>query len=87
MLGVLIWETFSLGSQPYGPCENDDDVIEMIINGGKLSCPVLCPDFVWDVAVRCMATAEQDRPSVAAVREVVEARGPILQPMSDIVLT
>ena len=36
--GVVLWEMFSFGKEPYG-LEADKDVIEKLRNGYKLPCP------------------------------------------------
>lgn len=50
--GVLLWETFSYGLQPYCGYSNQD-VIEMVRSHQLLSCPDDCPAWIYTLMLEC----------------------------------
>ena len=73
MFGVLIWEMFSLGTQPYGEYDNDT-AIEQIINGYRLDSPVSCPGSIWEIAEKCTISPGIQRPSISLINELCETK-------------
>lgn len=73
MFGVLIWEIFALGAQPYGEFDSDN-AIEQIIKGHRLESPVTCPGFIWEVSENCTIVPGHQRPTMSVVRELLEAK-------------
>ena len=60
--GVLLWEIFSYGAQPYYGYTNQQ-VIEMIRNKQTLSCPSECPANIYSLMVQCWNEQPQNRPT------------------------
>lgn len=60
--GVLIWEMFSYGLQPY--CGyNNHEVIDMITRGQTLSCPDQCSARVYSLMRECWSGDVSQRPT------------------------
>ncbi|XP_051818346.1 tyrosine-protein kinase transmembrane receptor ROR2 [Antechinus flavipes] len=59
--GVVLWEIFSYGLQPYCGYSNQD-VIEMIRNRQILPCPDDCPAWVYTLMVECWNEFPNRRP-------------------------
>ena len=76
-LGVLLWEIFVLGCQPYFGKSNEQ-VIGGILQGSlSLECPPLCPRSVFQLMLRCW----ERNPSERITSEVVASS---LQNMIDL---
>lgn len=59
--GVLLWETFSYGLQPYCGYSNQD-VIEMVRSHQLLSCPDECPAWIYTLMLECWSEFPARRP-------------------------
>uniref|UniRef100_A0ACB8ER97 Tyrosine-protein kinase transmembrane receptor ror2 n=1 Tax=Sphaerodactylus townsendi TaxID=933632 RepID=A0ACB8ER97_9SAUR len=59
--GVLLWEIFSYGLQPYCGYSNQD-VIEMIRNRQVLPCPDDCPAWIYSLMLECWNEFPNRRP-------------------------
>lgn len=59
--GVLLWETFSYGLQPYCGYSNQD-VIEMVRNHQLLPCPDDCPAWIYTLMLECWSEFPARRP-------------------------
>ena len=60
-LGVLLWEIFSFGYQPYYGRDNEQ-VIGGILQGSlSLECPPLCPRSVFRLMLRCWERNPSER--------------------------
>ena len=60
-LGVLLWEIFSFGYQPYFGRDNEQ-VIGGILQGSlTLECPPLCPRSVFQLMLRCWERNPSER--------------------------
>ncbi|XP_072757201.1 proto-oncogene tyrosine-protein kinase ROS-like isoform X2 [Anoplolepis gracilipes] len=71
--GVVIWEIMSLGEQPY-PAKNNDQVLEYVRSGGKLSKPLNCPLTLYELMQHCWNVAN-DRPNfVFCLNNIVSLR-------------
>ncbi|XP_022250578.1 inactive tyrosine-protein kinase transmembrane receptor ROR1-like [Limulus polyphemus] len=60
--GVVLWETFSYGMQPYYGY-NNQEVIDMIRSRQLLSCPENCPSHIYAMMVECWHENPFCRPS------------------------
>lgn len=60
--GVLVWEMFSYGLQPYCGYSNQE-VLDMITRFQLLSCPDQCPARVYTLMHECWAQDPAGRPS------------------------
>lgn len=59
--GVLLWETFSYGLQPYCGFSNQE-VIEMVRSHQLLPCPDDCPAWIYTLMLECWSEVPARRP-------------------------
>lgn len=59
--GVLLWEIFSYGLQPYCGYSNQD-VIEMVRSHQLLPCPDDCPGWIYTLMLECWSEFPARRP-------------------------
>lgn len=59
--GVLLWETFSYGLQPYCGCSNQE-VVEMVCSLQLLPCPDDCPAWLYGLMLECWSQLPAGRP-------------------------
>lgn len=59
--GVLLWETFSYGLQPYCGCSNQE-VVEMVCSFQLLGCPDDCPPWLYSLMLECWSQPPAARP-------------------------
>lgn len=45
--GVLCWEFFTLGSDPYPGLKADEEFYKKLKNGYRMECPTFCPSFFY----------------------------------------
>ena len=62
--GVVLWEVFSHGAQPYFSLSNEE-VVEYVRNGNVLKHPAGTPTEIYDLMVDCWATNPEDRPTAS----------------------
>ncbi|CAG7732285.1 unnamed protein product [Allacma fusca] len=68
--GVLLWEVFSLGYMPY-PGRGNQDVMQLVTNGGRLEPPTNCPAPVYGIMTQCWHPIPEERPNFATLLERV----------------
>lgn len=59
--GVVVWETFSYGLQPYCGYANQD-VMEMVRGRQVLACPDDCPAWIYTLMLECWSEFPARRP-------------------------
>ena len=59
--GVLLWEIFSFGAQPYGE-DSNAQVVKNIVNMSLLPSPAKCPDEVYTIILACWQRMPNKRP-------------------------
>uniref|UniRef100_K7FQ85 Tyrosine-protein kinase receptor n=1 Tax=Pelodiscus sinensis TaxID=13735 RepID=K7FQ85_PELSI len=69
--GVLVWETLTLGHQPY-PGYSNLDVLHHVRSGGRLELPKNCPDDLWDLMTRCWAQEPLHRPTFCCIQDQLQ---------------
>ena len=57
-----MWELFSRGKVPY-PGLNNEQVMEKVTNGYRMTKPQDCPDEVYDLMMKCWDKNPKNRPS------------------------
>lgn len=62
--GVVLWEIFSYGAQPYYSLSNEE-VVDYVRSGEVLKHPSGTPTEIYDLMVDCWATDPDDRPTAA----------------------
>jgi len=75
--GIVLWELFSSGAQPYYTLSNEE-VVEYVTNEKVLRCPVDCPSELYDLMLDCWATNPDDRPTAADVCQGLQNWSPQL---------
>ena len=60
--GVLLWEMFSYGTQPYHR-QTSPEVIEMIRDRQLLPCPNNCPKRIYALMCSCWEEISDQRPT------------------------
>jgi receptor tyrosine kinase-like orphan receptor 1 len=60
--GVLLWEIFSYGIQPYYG-QTNPEVIEMIRDRKLLKCPINCPKRIYLLMCSCWEELGDQRPT------------------------
>ncbi|XP_064483711.1 tyrosine-protein kinase transmembrane receptor Ror-like [Ornithodoros turicata] len=58
--GVVLWEIFTFGKQPYYGHSNEE-VVKLILQGILLSPPEECPSFICSIMAACWKTEPRDR--------------------------
>lgn len=69
--GVLCWEVMTMGQQPY-PARSNLEVLSYVKSGGRLSCPVDCPEELYQLMLKCWSERKEDRPSFRYCLDVVQ---------------
>lgn len=62
--GVVLWEIFSFGIQPYCSLTNEE-VVQHVRDGNVLSCPDGCPQELYDLILDCWTMEPSERPTAA----------------------
>lgn len=62
--GVLLWEIWTLGKQPFFELSNLE-VIQQVIDGKKLDQPKHCPNEIFELMNKCWKYHALDRSSMA----------------------
>ncbi|XP_037350279.1 muscle, skeletal receptor tyrosine-protein kinase isoform X6 [Talpa occidentalis] len=69
--GVVLWEIFSYGLQPYYGMAHEE-VIYYVRDGNILSCPENCPLELYNLMRLCWSKLPTDRPSFASIHRILE---------------
>ena len=64
--GIVLWEIFSSGTQPYCALSNEE-VVERVTNGHILRCPSGCPNELYSIMINCWASEPKERPTASEV--------------------
>uniref|UniRef100_A0A8C9W4P4 receptor protein-tyrosine kinase n=1 Tax=Scleropages formosus TaxID=113540 RepID=A0A8C9W4P4_SCLFO len=69
--GVVLWEIFSHGMQPYYGMAHEE-VIYYVRDGNILSCPEGCPLELYNLMRLCWSGHPTDRPSFVSIHRILE---------------
>ncbi|XP_067839673.1 muscle, skeletal receptor tyrosine-protein kinase [Heptranchias perlo] len=69
--GVVLWEIFSNGMQPYYGMAHEE-VIYYVRDGNILPCPENCPLELYNLMRLCWSNMPSDRPSFASIHRILE---------------
>ncbi|XP_062062925.1 muscle, skeletal receptor tyrosine-protein kinase isoform X4 [Lepus europaeus] len=69
--GVVLWEIFSYGLQPYYGMAHEE-VIYYVRDGNILSCPENCPLELYNLMRLCWSRLPADRPSFTSIHRILE---------------
>ncbi|KAB1280558.1 Muscle; skeletal receptor tyrosine-protein kinase [Camelus dromedarius] len=76
--GVVLWEIFSYGLQPYYGMAHEE-VIYYVRDGNILSCPEDCPLELYNLMRLCWSKLPTDRPSFTSIHRILERMGGCLR--------
>ncbi|XP_076313444.1 tyrosine-protein kinase transmembrane receptor Ror-like [Tachypleus tridentatus] len=77
--GVVLWEIFTYGKQPYYGHSNEE-VVKLILQGILLSPPEDCPSFIYSIMAGCWKTEPRDRLSFEEIFQHLVDKCPDHQP-------
>eukprot|EP01119_Soliformovum_irregulare_P017099 TRINITY_DN502_c2_g1_i1.p1 TRINITY_DN502_c2_g1~~TRINITY_DN502_c2_g1_i1.p1 ORF type:complete len:788 (-),score=134.62 TRINITY_DN502_c2_g1_i1:13-2376(-) len=69
--GVVVWEMYSHGANPYAGMSNRETT-EYVSEGGRLKQPKECPDAVYEMVMRCWDHEPEKRPTFSEIVKTVE---------------
>ncbi|KAM8802523.1 muscle, skeletal receptor tyrosine-protein kinase isoform 1-T1 [Rhynchonycteris naso] len=69
--GVVLWEIFSYGLQPYYGMAHEE-VIYYVRDGNILSCPENCPLELYNLMRLCWSKLPADRPSFTSIHRILQ---------------
>lgn len=69
--GILLWETFSLGSTPY-PGLSNNEAREQVEGGYRMPPPKGCPEVVYNLMQECWLYDEEERPQFADLHRMLQ---------------
>ena len=75
--GVVLWETFSFGMQPYFSLTNEE-VVQHVRDGNVMNCPEGCPQEIYDLMLDCWAMEPADRPTAGEIHMGLQRWNPDL---------
>lgn len=75
--GVVLWEIFSFGMQPYFSLSNEE-VVQHVRDGNVMSCPEGCPQEIYDLMLDCWAMEPGERPTAGEIHVGLQRWNPDL---------
>lgn len=69
--GVLMWEVITYGQQPY-PARSNIEVLHYVRTGGILDRPDNCPEYLYQLKLKCWSYVPEDRPTSCFILEQLE---------------
>ncbi|XP_062927103.1 tyrosine-protein kinase Fes/Fps isoform X1 [Mobula hypostoma] len=66
--GILLWETFTLGSTPY-PTMTNQQTREEVEQGYRMDSPDSCPEEIYNIMTRCWEYDPKRRPSFSTIHQ------------------
>lgn len=84
--GILLWEIFSLGVNPYPGMQVDANFYKLIKNGFKMDCPFYATEEIYFILCSCWALDARKRPSFSQLLsllacQLADAEGAVCQTM------
>ncbi|XP_022242918.1 tyrosine-protein kinase transmembrane receptor Ror-like [Limulus polyphemus] len=73
--GVVLWEIFTFGKQPYYGHSNEE-VVKLILQGILLSPPGKCPYFIYNIMAGCWKTEPRDRLKFSDIYQILMENTP-----------
>lgn len=71
--GVLMWEFFTLGGNPYPGIEVDEEFYKRLKNGYRMEKTEHCPDDVYQIMKDCWHAEPKERPEFSQLSDVLGA--------------
>ncbi|XP_015121598.1 tyrosine-protein kinase transmembrane receptor Ror [Diachasma alloeum] len=76
--GVVLWEVYSYGKQPYYG-HNNEEVVKLILQGIMLIPPEDCPPFICKIMSECWKSESRDRLKFPEILERLEKGREIME--------
>ncbi|XP_063699898.1 tyrosine-protein kinase Shark isoform X2 [Culicoides brevitarsis] len=73
--GVLLWELYSFGAEPWGMNVNGPQAMQKLEQGQNLSIPAACPEEVYDQLLLCWNLDPSNRPTFNALMNFFDKLG------------
>ncbi|KAK2159981.1 hypothetical protein LSH36_142g03004 [Paralvinella palmiformis] len=70
--GILLWELMTRGDRPYYDTNSNADVISMVRNGYRLSCPKYCADEIYELMRKCWDEDPNNRPNFTDIGKMIQ---------------
>jgi len=67
--GIVLWELFSLGVQPYPDMNNKEVITEVCEKNYRMPIPKKCPEAMYQLMLDCWNTDAHKRPNFAEIFE------------------
>ncbi|GMT27316.1 hypothetical protein PFISCL1PPCAC_18613, partial [Pristionchus fissidentatus] len=67
--GVVLWELFSNGENPYAGIRNDQLYDKLTMDGFRLPCPLACPSNIYHKMLECWSINTKDRPTFTQLHD------------------
>ena len=71
--GVMAWEIFAMGAQPYKGVSNLMIYKVIVVDGTRLQCPAGCPESIYAALAPTWLMAPGERPEFAELHEQLQA--------------
>ncbi|VDK23742.1 unnamed protein product [Anisakis simplex] len=71
--GILLWELFTLGDDPFKEFETADKLTSFYESGGRLPKPAFMPDDMSSIMSQCWLEDPTDRPTFSMLKKMTES--------------
>lgn len=75
--GIVLWEVFSFGIQPYFSMSNEE-VVRHVRSGNVMNCPENCPQIIYDLMLDCWVMEPTGRPKAGEIHAGLQRWNPNL---------
>lgn len=65
--GVLLYEITTYGAVPY-PAMSNQEAFEQVSRGYRMPAPPKCPNFLYQIMLRCWSSEPEDRPDFKSLK-------------------
>ncbi|XP_056129566.1 protein-tyrosine kinase 6b [Lampris incognitus] len=66
--GILLYEIITYGAAPY-PAYSNQEVYQQVCKGYRMPAPSKCPDFLYDIMLKCWHAEADDRPDFKDLKQ------------------
>ncbi|XP_069573501.1 protein-tyrosine kinase 6-like [Brachyistius frenatus] len=70
--GILLYEIITYGGVPY-PAFNNQEVYEQVTKGYRMPAPTNCPNFFYQIMLKCWLAEPDDRPDFKTLKAQLES--------------
>lgn len=69
IIGILLWEIYSLGQAPYFDIDDPVELVTKLLNGYRMKKPALTDDKTYELIQNCWSAIPEDRPNFNDIAE------------------